>query len=291
MDSIGEQLRKARLNRKLTLDDVHESTKIRPYYLKCLEDGEYDKFPDRFCLKSFQRQYATLLGLDPETALDAIDGKGPSPEPRRAAEDPVTPAQPPTYFLGRAMSSIADEGRKNLGKIVTVIVAIALILASSYWWYSLGRSGQDEPAPTEPVAGVATRVPPAGATDVESRPEDSLTSSSPQQSPNLGPGLPADTLSGDGALNNQAMQVEVRASGLLWVRSVADGTSERQATLRTGESQIVQADEFVEISLGNAGAATLFVDGEMLERVGEDGQVRHLRITRDGMSFLSSGAF
>lgn len=290
MDSIGEQLRKARHSRKLSLDDVHESTKIRKYYLQCLEDGEYDKLPDRFCLVSFQRQYATLVGLDPIAAVDAIDGEGPSLEPIPPAEDPVTPALPPSYFLGRAVSSIADEGRKNLGAIATVIVAIALILAGSYWWYSLDRSGHDQPAPDEPVSGVAVPVPPAGDASVESRREDSASGSA-LQSGDLGAGLPSATPSIDGPLNNDSMQIEVRASGLLWVRSVADGTNERQATLRAGESQIVEADEFVHFSLGNAGVATLIVDGEVQDGLGADGQVRHLRITRDGLSFLSSGAF
>jgi len=66
--TLGERLKKIRLERRLSLADVSKSTKIQMKYLAFLEDGEYSKLPADVYVKGFLKSYANYLGLS-ETVL------------------------------------------------------------------------------------------------------------------------------------------------------------------------------------------------------------------------------
>lgn len=65
----GELLKSARLNKKLTLEDVEEGTKIRVKFLAALEKGEFDAFHSIAYARGFLKNYAEFLGLDPQLIL------------------------------------------------------------------------------------------------------------------------------------------------------------------------------------------------------------------------------
>ena len=81
MATIGEQLRAVRLAKDLTLEDITEETKIRPFFLQCLEEEEYDRLPDQFCVKNFQRQYAEALGIDEFSPVNNVGQRAESAGP------------------------------------------------------------------------------------------------------------------------------------------------------------------------------------------------------------------
>jgi len=53
----------------ITLDDIADRTKISKGYLKAIENEEISLLPPGIYRKSFIRQYATQLGLDPDRVL------------------------------------------------------------------------------------------------------------------------------------------------------------------------------------------------------------------------------
>jgi len=63
-DGLGKTLRDARNRRKLDLEQVEASTKIRVRFLRALENEEWDVLPGETYARSFIRTYANLLGLD-----------------------------------------------------------------------------------------------------------------------------------------------------------------------------------------------------------------------------------
>ena len=63
-ESIAEQLRKAREEKKIKLKDAAKKLNINYKYIKALEKGEYDKLPTGVYGKNFLREYALFLGLD-----------------------------------------------------------------------------------------------------------------------------------------------------------------------------------------------------------------------------------
>jgi len=69
MTSVGDTLRRERLQRKLDLDQISRELKISRRLLDAIETDQYDLLPGSMFAKAFVRQYAGLLGLDGESAL------------------------------------------------------------------------------------------------------------------------------------------------------------------------------------------------------------------------------
>lgn len=93
MGSFGENLRRERELRGISLRDVADATKISIRFLEALEQGRIDVLPGGLFPRAFVRQYAKFLGLDPDRAVaDFLYSSGletPRPAPVAAGTTPV----------------------------------------------------------------------------------------------------------------------------------------------------------------------------------------------------------
>jgi len=69
MQSVGEKLRRARLEKQTSLDEVYRQTKIHTHVLEALEQDRAHNFLSFVYIKGFLRAYARYLGLDSEKLL------------------------------------------------------------------------------------------------------------------------------------------------------------------------------------------------------------------------------
>lgn len=86
-ESIGAALRTARGQRRLTLQQVSEATRIRVQYLQALENDDLSAMTSAAQARGFMRIYAQFLGLD----LDALVPS--APPPAAAAQAPAVPQE------------------------------------------------------------------------------------------------------------------------------------------------------------------------------------------------------
>jgi transcriptional regulator with XRE-family HTH domain len=70
MDSVGQELKKERELRGISLKEIADSTKINIRYLRALEEDKFDMLPGKFFIKSIIKSYAAYIGLEEETILD-----------------------------------------------------------------------------------------------------------------------------------------------------------------------------------------------------------------------------
>ena len=75
IETIGQQLRQARQERNLTLEQAAQATHIRLHYLEALERGDFSRLPSKAQGRGFLRAYAGYLGLNPEPFLSSLDGE------------------------------------------------------------------------------------------------------------------------------------------------------------------------------------------------------------------------
>ena len=61
---VAEQLRAGREARKLSINEVAETTKIRTDHIRALEEGDYNVFVAPVYIRGFVRCYSMLLRLD-----------------------------------------------------------------------------------------------------------------------------------------------------------------------------------------------------------------------------------
>lgn len=84
--TLGEQLRKLREERNLTLQQVANGTHIRVQYIQALENDERDGLPSAVQGKGFVRVIAGFYNVPAEPLLDLWEGKLPVEPPQAAQE-------------------------------------------------------------------------------------------------------------------------------------------------------------------------------------------------------------
>lgn len=143
--SIGDRLKEAREQKKLTLEDVASQTRIPVRHLQHIELEEWDALPAATYSVGFARAYANAVGLDGSEIgrelRDQIGGtrsRTPAPE----LYEPADPARVPPRSLA----------------VVAAVIAIALVIGYLVWRSSLG---DDEGG--NQVASVDVPVPEAQA--------------------------------------------------------------------------------------------------------------------------------
>jgi hypothetical protein len=142
---IGNSLREARLRQSLDYSDVERVTKIRPKYLRALEDEQFEMLPAQTYVKGFLRTYAEFLGLDGQLYVDEYNSRYTSRE-----ED--VPLRPRQSTSGRGRSR-RTESSVILGALIGIAIVFALVIAA---W----KSGGDA-APRRPLTASEIRPPAA----------------------------------------------------------------------------------------------------------------------------------
>lgn len=72
LNNAGRALRKARLARKISLEDVSNKLRIRKVYLKAIESGDFDALPQLSFSVGFVRSYSILLDLNTDEMVDVF---------------------------------------------------------------------------------------------------------------------------------------------------------------------------------------------------------------------------
>jgi Helix-turn-helix domain len=139
---IGNSLREARLRQQLDFADIERVTKIRPKYLRALEDESFETLPAQTYVKGFLRTYAEFLGLDGQLYVDEYNSRYVTRE-----EDP--PFRPRRSTGRRARGF---ESSVVLGAIVGIAIVFGLVIAA---W----KSG-DDPTPAQTTPALRPVAPP-----------------------------------------------------------------------------------------------------------------------------------
>ncbi len=295
MPTVGEQLRAARLERNLTIDEIAKSTRIRPTFLEHLERGEYEHLPEPFFAVSFVRQFAEAVGLAPQ-ALAATANS----EMNRVEAPELTPAESvPSPETVRSWSNSGNRIRRilrqNAVSLLRGIVPVILIAGGIFFAYQSDRlSGERDPVVEASPQSIA--APPRSDSALPEAPGTG-EQATPRSDPEVDrPG--ASTPSSDGSLPNTdtgvrlgTFALEVQATEVVWVQVVADDANDREMTLQPGESVSYHLGPRVHVALGNAGGANILIDGQDQGPLGESGQVRHFRITQEGLTPVSREDF
>jgi cytoskeletal protein RodZ len=83
VEILGSELRAARLQKELSLDEVEQELRIRAKFLGAIEAGDYSLLPSQVQARGFLRNYAQFLGLDASTTPHATSRQWASSTPRR----------------------------------------------------------------------------------------------------------------------------------------------------------------------------------------------------------------
>lgn len=120
---MGEELRKARESRGMSLDEVVEITKISRRNIVALEEGNTDHLPHPVYAKGFVRSYARLLGLDGEELAMVVDQIIPEDE------DNLPSGYGDTREADKALAAHESSGGSGKSRLPSILLFIVLLAA------------------------------------------------------------------------------------------------------------------------------------------------------------------
>ncbi len=139
MATVGQELKRERELRGITLKEIADSTKINLRFLRALEEDQLDMLPGKFFTRGIIRAYAQYIGLEENAVLNSYyatsqliekeEEKGHAPKAEEEKEDMLSSKWKTIYFLFS----------------MAVIIAIITILV-----FTLREKGPGE-TPVKPV--------------------------------------------------------------------------------------------------------------------------------------------
>jgi cytoskeleton protein RodZ len=239
--TFGEELRRERLIRQVSLDEISASTKISIRLLNALESSDVKKLPAPVFTRGFIRAYSRHLGLDPDEMVNAYLADV-APEKSREA-----------FASKKGRRSRFFRGRRGAaGTIVISVTGILLLLG-------LIARPERRGAPAVPL--VARPLAPVSFKNV---------TVSPGPAPAIQEEAPAPSAPAPSAAG-VSMILEFEQDS--WTEVSADGSPVFTGLIRRGAKREFEAREGFRLTLGNAGGVRVTVDGRAMEPLGSAGQV------------------
>jgi len=258
---FGDRLRSVREQAQLTLEDVASETKISLRILRALEDGRFQYLPERIFCRNFIRQVAVLADTDPEPLLDVFDDAW----DRHRVESgtyPTVEAEP---------ESTAGPIRWGFWLPVGVGIVIAIVVG----WILIRGTTPGERLPPDPRRSQATLLEPTRF---------------PTRAPPTAPAVePTEVVSEEGGtptVETLVVELAVADASECWIHFRDAAGRQDRRLLNGGDRLELEVAWPVKLTVGNAGAVTLFVAGQRYDGLGKPGEVVHLELTPDGPSRL-----
>ncbi len=267
--AIGEELKNARVEKNLSLDDIQQQTKIQKRYLSAIEDGNFDQLPGTFYERAFVRQYAAVVGIDPTALLEKYDLETAEIEPdlsaARVDADNVT-----RTGMHLEEDTAAEKTRQLLPKIV--IGAVVVVLIAGIWWAVAAFAGnsKQESSSSSSVSVTSSKVESSSSSSAKS---SSASSSSSEKKTEIGTATVSGTTSTievTPADKQGTVTMTVKAnSAAAWTSvTYGNGTSLYNGTLQPNQPQeltIPASATNVQIKFGNAAQTAVTIDGQTVQ--------------------------
>ncbi len=267
MEEIGKYLKRARLDRKLSLSDIEQDTKISSRYLKALEEDDFNALPGRTYAIGFLRTYSRYLSLDDQHLVDILKGfynKDDQAEAFLVMKPPTeVPADP------EAMSYV-NKRKLQPWKVLFLVLLVGGLAVAGVLYY-VGTGDQSGTAQTNnPSSQDPTQTPSSG--------DDNTNTPTPGNTPSTN-GTPSNTQTDTPnnpttpATQTEGLELLISADyGNCWIKVTADGQT-TDFTLSKGGSKTIVANEYITIKLGSAGAVRLTLNGQEQPALGQIGDV------------------
>lgn len=256
--SFGEELRREREIRGISLKEIADSTKISKRFLDAIERNDHKNLPAPVFTRGFVREYARYLGLSSEEMVNRYNYAAAGDDRIEQSPHLDRLAHPPP-----GVTDVRERPRKDIpppyariDRNVYVLVAIVVALIGISAWalrHKRDAKSEIEPARTERAA--------------------------PSRKPELVP-VPTTATAGTAVASpaTGVMRLAVDASGDSWVSLDADGKSVLNEELKTGYHNVFEAkDSFHFRTIGNAAGVQLTLNEIRVPVLGGEGDVLHDR--------------
>lgn len=253
--SFGEELRREREIRGISLKEISDATKVSRRFLEAIERNDHRTLPAPAFTRGFVREYARYLGLNADEMVNRYNSAAATDD--RVEKPPAIARYPQT--LPRDIRPRPPRKRgippvwSRIDRSAVALVFTAAALAAVAWWAVKNRAfdpaGREEPQNVPTVT--AKVVAPSGV-----RPQAAA--------------VPQD---------DSRLHLTVETTAASWITLEADGATVFNEELPAGGKRVFEAaDEFRFRTIGNAGGVSVVLNGTLVPSLGGEGEVVRNRV-------------
>ena len=251
--SFGEDLRREREIRGISLKEISDATKISKRFLEAIERNDHRTLPAPVFTRGFVREYARYVGLNAEDMVNRYNYAASQDDriekPPQIEKYPQTPVRDisPRPKPKRGIPPV--YARVNRNAIALVILSAAL--AGVAWWAVKHKLDEREAAVEPPVT--VTSAKPAA-----------LATVAPATAP---------------AVDDTKLRLSVEATANSWVTLEVDGKTVLNEEMMQGQRLSFEANErFRFRTIGNAAGVIVKLNDIEVPPLGDEGEVIKNRV-------------
>ena len=260
MPTLGEELRQKREQRRITLAEIAEATRIGTRFLKAIETDNFSILPGGIFTRSFIRAYAKYVGMNEEEAIGLYlqQVAGPSAEQQELQDQSsaatVAPAEKPkkqtatvvnrptpVHEQARRFEPVAYRQSRPRTNWPTIVIGAGILIFIVLIVLALVKQFNQRSGESGSQAAVEQKTSPAKPSS-SSPPRPDTSPRSEQTSPGISQLAPGQPL---------VVKLEA-ATGESWVKYQVDDAKPITLILKQGESQdLPSAQRQVTLNCGN----------------------------------------
>jgi hypothetical protein len=249
LEQFGEELKQMRLERKISLMDISTETRINVKFLEAMEHGQFQILPQTY-VRAFLREYALILGLNPNDLLQQYIGAFQETTGQKAETLPREPAHAKLLggaFEPRILSLTPFQRNIAIGAFIGAAILLVVILANFNTMPEMSKSISEVPF-DRVIRESEAASPHARASRMDS--------------------VPIVT-----APARDSLRLEISTTDSVWISLLIDGKKAEEYLFAPNRRRTwIAKDRFV-ITMGNAGGATFRLNGKSIGLLGKRGAV------------------
>lgn len=292
----GQLLKQARVTKGISLEVVHESTKIPMDVLRAIEEGYTVRTLSPFYYKGFLKIYAQYLNVDIKQVIEDYKTEQlPQHIPLQIAREKQS-----AIFQERLTRVLSKKNKQQTLMVIGYLLA-AIVVFKVMGFLIHKVFSKDGKAPIVRTAKEQAKKMPPGKTlkefqiEKERAAKDAQAARSKEQSALIAKEL-TQSSSGEGASvpnqqpaaekeNKKIIDLSVRAKKNTWLQVKIDGAVVFQSILKKGVAETWSADKEIELSGRNINQLEFELNGKMLGALGrEERMAKKVVFTKDGLS-------
>lgn len=288
---LAEELKEARLNRDITLQQLFVKTRIDIKFLEAIEAGNFDVLPDVY-LRAFVKSYASAVGLDENVIMKKFDAAraGKDYEERRPAESPQAereekthehkphehkPEKKKEYMSYEPAQYNSDEGSSSVKKgnqLIWIVAAAVVIIIGLAVYFLFFRSSTNQIIQEKPYEEYLDK----GTARFEDTVKTDTTSKiQAQQAPG------AQT-----AAVNDSLTLRIKTTDSSWIQVQTDNGKTSEYILKNNQKTVRALRNF-KVTVGNSGSVQFFLNDRQLNFTGRPKERRVVRIDSTGLAVIT----
>lgn len=145
VQSVGHILRRARIAKGMSIEDVSRQLRLSAQQIEAIEKENFERLPGRTFLRGFIRNYANLIQLDPIPLLQLL------PE-----STPVISTYERTPFKNKQISFASNREDSSNSRLVMAIILVIVILGAYFIFENGGWNKKSDNHSTSSEVKVGT---------------------------------------------------------------------------------------------------------------------------------------